>query len=333
MKTPLVSIIIPTYNYGHYLAEAIKSALAQTYPKIEIIVVDDGSTDNTREIAESYPVQYYYQRNQGKGAALNNGVRLSKGDFFLCLDADDKLAPNYVEKTVKQAMKNHKIGFVCTGSIVWNEDYKTEDMWVPHKVFTKYGLLIGWEGNLGPALIRREAFDSLDFGYDTDLPFHWDLEICLRLLHKGWKMGVVQDPLHWYRLHRGSINSDSRKNREQLERITEWMLSKRYPWTVVYKKFYALYRSTLGRAVMLMMHPIAYLKGINRKIKAIMFVKTRHCIDLEKFKDAQRFFQEILLTIDKQVKWSRNKKLHNYYEKRLRVLESRLREVLYTDYA
>lgn len=328
MKIPLVSIIIPCYNYGHYLAEAIESARAQTYFNIEIIVIDDGSTDNTKQVAKRYPVKYYYQKNQGKGAALNNGVSLSEGDFFLCLDADDKLAPSYVEKTMKVMMKNSKIGFVCTGSKVWNEDSKIEDIWIPHKIFSKYELISGWEGNLGPALIRREAFDNLDFGYDVRLPFHWDLEICLRLLSKGWKMGIIPEPLHWYRLHKGSINSDSRKNKEQLERIVEWYISKRYPWSVLYKNLYAFYRNTLGRAATFMLHPIAYFKGVRKKIEVNMLVKSNCWNNLEEFKNAQQFLREILLTVDRQIRWSWNRKLNDYYVERLRILESRLRRML-----
>jgi glycosyltransferase involved in cell wall biosynthesis len=91
----LVSIIIPCYNQAHFLGEAIESALAQTYPRFEIIVVDDGSTDNTNEVAASYPgVHCVQQRNQGLSAARNTGLHNSTGEYIVFLDADDRILPN-----------------------------------------------------------------------------------------------------------------------------------------------------------------------------------------------------------------------------------------------
>ena len=86
---PLISVIIPVYNRDHYLVEAIESVLAQAYPAIELIVVDDGSSDRSAEIAQSYPLIYYYQPNGGIAAARNAGIALAKGEFFAFLDSDD----------------------------------------------------------------------------------------------------------------------------------------------------------------------------------------------------------------------------------------------------
>src|ERR1700679_761230 len=91
--TPLVSVVIPSYNSARYLGETIESVLAQTYAPVEIIVVNDGSTDTTAEIAQSYPVQYVYQKNGGISAARNIGVFHSRGKYVLFLDHDDRLLP------------------------------------------------------------------------------------------------------------------------------------------------------------------------------------------------------------------------------------------------
>ncbi|MBD2182999.1 glycosyltransferase family A protein [Aerosakkonema funiforme] len=87
----LVSVIIPVYNCEKYLAEAIESVLAQTYQPLEIIVIDDGSTDGSAEVAKRFgtTVQYCFQANSGTAAARNRGIELAKGDFFAFLDADD----------------------------------------------------------------------------------------------------------------------------------------------------------------------------------------------------------------------------------------------------
>jgi glycosyltransferase involved in cell wall biosynthesis len=100
---PFVSVIIPCYNQGHLLGEAIESVLAQTYPHVEVIVVDDGSLDNTQEIAARYPgVRGVRQSNRGSAEARNTGLRLSRGGFVVFLDADDRLLPEALETGLEQ---------------------------------------------------------------------------------------------------------------------------------------------------------------------------------------------------------------------------------------
>lgn len=91
---PTVSVIVPVYNGERFLAEAIESILAQTYPSYEIIVIDDGSTDRTREIVLSYPeIKYLYQTNAGTAAARNRGIEMARGEYLAFLDADDLWMP------------------------------------------------------------------------------------------------------------------------------------------------------------------------------------------------------------------------------------------------
>lgn len=105
MKTPLVSIVINNYNYGCFLSEAIESALEQTYSNLEVIVVDDGSTDNSREIiaqyAEKGKVIPVFKENGGQGSAFNAGFKASRGELVLFLDADDVLLPQCVAKVME----------------------------------------------------------------------------------------------------------------------------------------------------------------------------------------------------------------------------------------
>jgi glycosyltransferase involved in cell wall biosynthesis len=100
---PPVSIVVNNYNYGRYLRAAIDSALAQTYPDVEVIVVDDGSTDDSREIIESYGTRIVpvIKANGGQGSALNAGFEVSHGEIVMFLDADDELMPEAVEQVVK----------------------------------------------------------------------------------------------------------------------------------------------------------------------------------------------------------------------------------------
>lgn len=109
----LISVIIPCYNQARYLNEAIESVLAQTYRGYEIIVVDDGSTDMTASVAASYPeVRYIRQANQGLAAARNAGIRAGKGDYFVFLDADDRLLPWALETGLKALIEHPACAFV-----------------------------------------------------------------------------------------------------------------------------------------------------------------------------------------------------------------------------
>src|ERR671912_965329 len=111
--TGLVSVVIPCYNQAHFLGEAIESVLSQTYPHFEIVVVDDGSTDNTQEVAARYPgVRYIRQENQGLAGARNAGIRRSNGSYLVFLDADDRLLPEALEVGLEHLNAHPECAFV-----------------------------------------------------------------------------------------------------------------------------------------------------------------------------------------------------------------------------
>ncbi|KAM3096172.1 glycosyltransferase [Phormidesmis sp. 146-35] len=112
-KSTLVSIVIPSYNNASFISEAIESVLAQTYRPIEVMVIDDGSTDNTREICARYPsVAYHYQPNQGVSVARNHGLEKSRGSLVLFLDSDDRLLPDAIATNVAYLQTHTDAGFV-----------------------------------------------------------------------------------------------------------------------------------------------------------------------------------------------------------------------------
>jgi len=114
--TPLISVIIPSYNYAAYLADAVESCLKQTYRKIEIVVIDDGSTDNTQEVAAGYKdrINYIYQRNSGVSSARNKGLEAAKGEYIAFLDADDYLTDDAIESRFDTFLRDDSIGAVVT---------------------------------------------------------------------------------------------------------------------------------------------------------------------------------------------------------------------------
>ena len=114
MHKPRICVIIPTYNSARFLPEAVESALYQTFSPEEVIVVDDGSTDNTEDVLEPFRgrIHYIRQENQGPAVARNRGISEAKGDLIAFLDADDVWVPDKSEKQVDLLMENPRIGLV-----------------------------------------------------------------------------------------------------------------------------------------------------------------------------------------------------------------------------
>ena len=170
MKKPKVSIIIPVYNGSDYLEEAIESAISQDYKNIEIIVVNDGSTDNgkTKKIAEKYKnkIKYIEKENGGVSTALNVGISCMTGDFFSWLSHDDKYKFNKISEQIKYLNEN---GLIDKNVILYSDfdaiDKKSKYLWTEykdHKMLNEkkeYALLRGQINGI-TLLIPRKAFDE-----------------------------------------------------------------------------------------------------------------------------------------------------------------------------
>ena len=126
MVPGLVSVVIPTYNRPDYLSQAVQSVLAQAYPHIELVIVDDGSTDGgaaAKEVLKPYlssptnspKVVYEYQENQGIGGAVNRGLALAQGEYIQRLDDDDRLLPEKIARSVEVLRANPSAGLIATG--------------------------------------------------------------------------------------------------------------------------------------------------------------------------------------------------------------------------
>jgi glycosyltransferase involved in cell wall biosynthesis len=124
MAAPLVSVIIPTYNSEKFIVQSIHSVLAQTHQRYEIIVVDDGSTDETKDVLHEFGgrIQYVYQQNRGPSAARNTGIKIAQGEYLCFLDADDVWTPHKLEVQLAFMEQHHDIGLVFSDESGINED-------------------------------------------------------------------------------------------------------------------------------------------------------------------------------------------------------------------
>lgn len=211
---PLISVIIPNYNYGAYVAKAIDGVLAQTYSNIEIIVVDDGSSDDSLAVLEGYGnrITVVPQKNQGVSVARNNGVARSRGEFVAFLDADDIwLASKIEEQLARFAEEDSVIGLVhCSMSYIDKNDQLVGEIlegkegWVADDLLQlEEGVTIGI-GSTG--LVRRAVFDEVG-GFDPRQTTAADWDFSYRVARK-YMIGFVNEPLVLYRIHSSNMHAN-----------------------------------------------------------------------------------------------------------------------------
>lgn len=203
---PLVSIVTPTYNQGNYLAETIDSVLAQTYPNIEYIVLDDGSTDNTQEVLSNYDGRVRHQRhlNVGQAETLNRGWAMSRGSLLGYLSSDDRLAPDAVALLVK-SLKQHTdvVAVYCDYDLIDSKGRQFRS--VKAEDFSVRRLTIDMVCQPGPgALFRRDVFERSG-GWSENLRQVPDFEFWLRISRFG-DFRRVPEVLAHYRVHGNSAS-------------------------------------------------------------------------------------------------------------------------------
>src|SRR6185295_16601263 len=214
-----VSVVIPTYNYGRFIKAAISSVLDQTRSPSEVIVVDDGSTDETTAVVAAFgkAVRYMRQDNAGVSAARNLGVRESTSQLIAFLDADDTLEPSTLEKQVARLDSDEEIVLVhCAMREFDDETGATIRLHMEGGEDRVANNLLLWEGPLivaaGAIIVSRQAFDRVG-GFDTRMKVGEDWDFCYRVAQL-FKIGFVAEPLVNYRRH----NSAAHRNVENMER-------------------------------------------------------------------------------------------------------------------
>jgi glycosyltransferase involved in cell wall biosynthesis len=205
----LVSILMPVYNGEQYLRQAIDSTLKQTYPLWELVVVDDGSTDSTSTIVQSYSdprIRYTYQENRGQAAALNHGLELARGEFITTLDADDWLDADSLQNRVVCLLAHLEIG------VAYGDGHYCNAVGEPVLRFTEH-MPSGQEGDVydtlivspfygtgAAVLVRRQVLEQFQIRYDETIDWCQDWDFYIRLAEKthfGFTPAIAIN----YRLH------------------------------------------------------------------------------------------------------------------------------------
>lgn len=205
-QLPKVSVIIPCFNLGQYLDEAVESVLSQTYQDFEILIVDDGSTDpETQQILTSYrrpKTTVFRTANQKLAGARNFLIDRAQGEYLCALDADDKLHPRFLDETVARIEQEPSLTFVSTHLQMFGE----EDRIWPSEARCDLPMLLYDDTIITPALVRRAAVVAVG-GYDRQMPHQgdedWDLWI--RLVEAGHRGVILPDVLFFYRRRPGSM--------------------------------------------------------------------------------------------------------------------------------
>jgi glycosyltransferase involved in cell wall biosynthesis len=216
-----VSVIIPTHNHARFVGQAIESALAQTLPPREIIIVDDGSTDDTPRVLEGYAdrVSVIRQQNQGVAVARNAGVKLAMGDLVAFLDADDVWLPAKLERQVRRFLSEPELGLVHCGMEEIDASgsrltQKVDGMegWVADELllFRRPVILGGGSG----AMIPRTVFEEVG-GFDTALSTSADWDLYYRIARQ-YQVGFVAEVLLQYRLHGSNMHSNIRSMKRDM---------------------------------------------------------------------------------------------------------------------
>jgi glycosyltransferase involved in cell wall biosynthesis len=200
----LVTAVIATYNYGHFVTQAVESVLAQTYSNVEIIVVDDGSTDDTRERLEPYAdrLRYLYQENQSVAAARNTGIRAARGSLIAFLDADDLWHPHKLELQMRYLAAHPAVGLVAVDRLGENaagwpslNGYARPEA----RPLTAEELIIKPHFAPSGVLVRKECFTTAGF-FDTSLRNAEDYDMWIRIA-ASFPVVKLEAPLWWYRVH------------------------------------------------------------------------------------------------------------------------------------
>ena len=210
-NNPLVSILVPVYNVEAYLPQCLDSLVGQTYPHLQIVLIDDGSTDGSWRVMQEYAarderIEIYHQENQGVGATRNQLLEKIKGDYVLFVDSDDWVELDMVEFLVGKASENHADVVTCGNVIndgIPKTDYK-EEIWSQEKVVKEFLRHVIFNGSLWNKLIKTRLLGNHRF--DSRISYGEDALFCWYIIQNTQKVIVTDRKLYHYRMNSSSLS-------------------------------------------------------------------------------------------------------------------------------
>ena len=230
--SPAVSVVIATYNRAHFIADTLESILAQTFKDHEVIVVDDGSTDETRKVVEAYGdrVRYFHQTNRGPSAARNLGAFHARAPWIAIQDSDDVAAANHLEVLYAHALRNPECGMVFGNGAYLNRTgpgrntiiAKTKSRALAAAGIRLTDLFDKSIVRLQAALISKRCYEAVG-GHDESLRICMDLDLAFRL-YMNFPLVYVDEVLFLYRIHEGNIGRNEELRLEENIRVIQKLL-------------------------------------------------------------------------------------------------------------
>lgn len=219
---PLVSVIIPVHNGGRYLRAALESVFAQTYHPFEVIVVDDGSTDDSGVIAQSFPdVRYIHQTNQGVATARNNAIAAARGECFAFLDQDDLWTPEKLKLQIDYLLTHPDVGYTLTHQQFFLDPGATIPTWFRKELLAEAHT--GWV--LGTLVVRRKSFEKIG-NFATGYSAASDGDWFFRAKAAEVPMAVIPELLLLKRIHGANESARAKEILSELRKVVKSSLDR-----------------------------------------------------------------------------------------------------------
>ena len=223
MRNPnTISVIIPVYNGARYIATALDSVFSQNYNDIEVIVVNDGSTDNSENIIKLYNIRYLKQENMGVAVARNNGIKLSKGEFLAFLDQDDVWLPEKLSLQFNQFINQKNLGYLLSHQILHLENGFAKPHWLKSEQLNQP--IIGYLPST--LMVRTEIFKKIGY-FNDKFDIGSDSEWFFRAKELNIEMKIMPEVLVKRLIHSSNQSHSVGNSHMELLRIVKQTLTKK----------------------------------------------------------------------------------------------------------